>query len=358
MKIKELQEILKKRNIDFALFYNVGRDGGESNMTYFAQYVGIGALVIPSKSKPFLVVPKMEFSRAKEGIIDKVYIWDKEKRLFENIKGLLKKNRIRPKKISIDKNVFSLNAYRELKKHLEGASYLDVAGDCLKLREIKTKKEIEIIKKGCAISDQILKKCMDNFRKFKTESEVRAFLENETKIRGCELAFPTIVASGINAVKPHHITRDVKLKKGFCVIDFGIKYKNYCTDTTRTVYLGKINKKQRDIYNLVLDVQKETINNIKANKKCDKIYNGALKGLKTYGKYFTHGLGHGFGINIHELPNLTDKSKGKVKNNMVFTIEPGIYTDKFGIRIEDDVLIEDNTVKVLTKITKELKVVS
>ena len=93
------------------------------------------------------------------------------------------------------------------------------------------------------------------------------------------------------------------------------------------------------------------------NKKCSKIYYKTRDSFKNYKKYFIHGLGHGFGINIHELPNISEKSKGKVENNLVFTIEPGIYLKNFGIRIEDDILIENNLVKVLTKIPKELFVV-
>ena len=96
---------------------------------------------------------------------------------------------------------------------------------------------------------------------------------------------------------------------------------------------------------------------IKIGKKCSCIYAEVKTNLDKYHKYFTHGLGHGFGIRIHELPNLTEKSKDSIKNNQTFTIEPGIYPKNFGIRIEDDILIENNKVKVLTKTKKELVVI-
>lgn len=357
MKIKEFQKLLKKRKIDLAIFYNSDFEKIDNNMLYFSQYDGIGALVIPAKKKPFLIAPKMEIKKARECLIKRVYAWDKGKRLFENVKQLTKKNKIKSKVIGIDKDNFSLNAYKELKKHFKGIRAIGIEKGCLRLREGKTKDEIKIIKKACGISDGILKKCFGIFKKFKTESDVKAYLEYEAKKKGCSLAFPTIVASGSNSNKAHHHTKDTKLKKGFCVIDFGLRYKNYCTDTTRTVYLGKISEKEKDIYNLLLNVQKQAIKNIKINKSCSKVYDEVKKGLKNYKKYFTHGLGHGFGIKIHELPNLTEKSKDRIKNNTAFTVEPGIYLRNFGIRIEDSVLIENNKAKILTKIAKELKVI-
>jgi len=357
MKIKEFQAVLKKRKVSFALFYNTDFERREHNMIYFSQYSGVGVLVVPVFKKPFLIVPKMEFRKAKEGIVKRVYVLDKEKRFFENVKFFLNKNKIRSKKIAIDKNIFTLNAFKELKRNFTGKKYVDISNECCLLRQTKTKKEIVIIKKACVISDHILAKCFSNFKKFKTESDVRAFLEYETKKRGCDLAFPTIVASGVNAVKPHHETKVSRLKKGFCIIDFGVRYKNYCSDTTRTIFFGKISKKEKEIYNFLLAVQKDLIKNIKTGKNCSAVYNECIKSLKKYAKYFTHGLGHGFGIRIHELPNLTEKSKDKIVSNMVFTIEPGIYLKRFGIRIEDDILIEKNKVKVLTKVPKELKVV-
>jgi len=349
MRIKELQSLLKTKKIDLALFFNTDFNYTNTDLTYFSQYNGVGILAITQKNK-FLIVPRMELKKAREGKV-KVYKWKKDLRLFENVKAILKK---KPKKIAINKNIFSLNAHKEFKKVFKKVKTIDISKDLIQIRKIKTKEEIKIIKQGCKISDKILNKCLKNFKKFKTESDVKAFLEHEAKLHNCTLAFPTIVASGKNAVKPHHETKAQKLNKGFCVIDFGIKYKNYCTDTTRTIYIGKPKKQEIKLYNIVLNTQKNIIKNIKLNKPCKELYLEAKSQLKPYAKYFTHGLGHGFGIYIHELPNLTDKSKDIIQNNMVFTIEPGIYFKNLGIRIEDDILIENSKIITLTKVTKEL----
>jgi len=355
MKINQFKKIFKSKKIDFALFYNIDFDKIEENMLYFSQYSGSGLLIIPSTKSPFMIAPKMEVTRAKKGLIKKVHTWNKEKKLFENTKHLLKKEGIKPKRIGIDENNFSINAFKELKKNFKGSKFIDISKDCLKLRETKTKEEIKIIRKAYQISNNILNSCLKNFKSFKTESDVKAFLEYEAKKQGCELAFPTIVASGKNAVKPHHDTEKSKLKKGFCVIDFGIRFKNYCTDITRTVYLGKPTEKEKEIYNFLLNVQKEAIKSIKISKNCSDLYKETKKRLEGYQKYFTHGLGHGVGIKIHELPNLTEKSKDKVQNNTLFTIEPGIYLKTMGIRIEDSILIYRNKPHIMTNIKKDFK---
>src|SRR3989344_1996616 len=354
MKVKELQAILQKKRVDCALFYCVDFENVEKNIIYFSCYGGMGALVIPKNKKPFLVVPKMEEVKARDSNI-KVVVWDKEKRLFAQIKCILRKQGVKIKKIGIDKTAVALTGYTELKKQFK-AHFVDIFKECSALRTIKTQEEISIIQRGCKISDEIIGACIERFTKFKTETEVKAFLEYEANKRGCGLAFPTIVASGRNAAKPHHVSQNATLQKGFCVIDFGIRYKNYCTDTTRTIYLGKISESERKLYEFVLGVQEKLLREARAGKKCSELYNNAKRMLGKYAPYFTHGLGHGFGIKIHELPNLTDKSKEALREGMVVTIEPGIYLNNQGIIIEDDILIQKDPL-LLTTYPKKLQVI-
>jgi len=352
MKIKELKGILGKNKLDAALFYSIGMTPNP-NMVYFAQYYGAGALIVPKKQSPFLIVPEMEYERAKKSMIKKLYSMDKKK-FFESINSILKKNKIKMKNIGIDKSAFTLLAYKNFKKQFKKARTKDLALDCLKLRQIKTKEEIKTIKKAFDYANKIITAAIKNFKSFKTESKAAAFLEYEAKKLGLETSFPPIIASGKNASMPHHMPKNIKLQKGFCVIDFGIKYKGYCTDITRTIYIGKPTEKERQIYGFLLNIQKNLIDNLKINGNCGKIYENCVKALKNYSKYFTHGLGHGVGAEIHELPNLTLSSKDKIKENMVFTIEPGIYIpNKFGIRIEDTILMETNP-NLLTNVAKDL----
>lgn len=353
MKIKDMQDILKKKNMDFAFFYNLGSMKVNPNIAYFSGYNGLGALVIPKRKSPFLLVPKMEYEKAKKSMVKKAYAIDKKK-VFDSVKIVLKRNGIKWKKVDIDGVNFNLNFYKNFKKEFKGVKTKDISFDCLKLRQIKTEKELQTIKKGFYYADKILNEAIYSFNEFKTESGVSSFLEYEAKKLGFDVSFPPIVASGSNASMPHHEPVNVKLKNGFCVIDFGIKYKGYCTDCTRTIYIGKPSNKEKEVYNFLLNTQKNTINNLKIDDNCGKIYENCVKSLGKYSKYFIHGLGHGVGVEIHELPNLSLGSKGKITENMVFTVEPGIYfPKKFGVRIEDTILMRRKPI-ILTKVPKDL----
>lgn len=356
MKIKELKFILEKKKCDFALLYNSDSIKFNPNMLYFSGYKGVGALVIPRKKIPFLVVPEMELLRAKKPIIKKVYSMEKNK-FFESICKVARKNGLKTKQIAIDKNNFTLNSYKHFKKQFKKTKTRDIATDSLKLREIKTEKEIQFLKKSCSYADKIVQRAIKNFKSFRTESEASAFLEYETKKLGLELSFSPIIASGSNGSMPHHEPSNKKIKKGFCVIDFGVKYKGYCSDITRTICIGNPTKKEKEIYNFLLTIQQNAINQIKNNKRCSGLYDFVVNNLGKYKAFFTHGLGHGVGVEIHELPNLTLNSKDRIKNNMVFTIEPGIYfPKKFGIRIEDTILFKNKPI-ILTKTSKDLLIV-
>ncbi|MBI2660444.1 aminopeptidase P family protein [Candidatus Woesearchaeota archaeon] len=356
MKIKEFRGILEKKGADFAVFYNFDSTKYNANMLYFSGYSGIGALVIPSKKEPFLIAPQMEFQRARKSSIRKVFSMDK-KRFFESIYNIAKKNKLKAKIIALDKSAVTLNAYRHIKEQFKKAKAKDIAYECLKLREIKTSREIQFTRKSCAYADKIIQKLIKNFNKFKTESEAAAFLEYETKKKGLDIAFEPIVASGSNASMPHHKPANEKIKNGFCVIDFGVKYDGYCSDITRTVYVGNPSKKEKEIYNFLLKIQEDSIQLAESNKKCSELYDFVNTRLGKYKKYFTHGLGHGVGVEIHEMPNLTLNSKDRVTDNMVFTIEPGIYIpQKFGIRIEDTVLFSKKPIR-LTKTSKDLLII-
>ena len=352
MRTKEFQDKLKKKKIDFALFFNLDFSKLNPNLFYFSQYADIGALIIARK-KAFLIVPKMEYEKAKNSRIKKVYIWNK-KRLFEAVLEKLKKNKIKTKSLGIDKRTTTLEDYSALKKVFRKSRIVNINKICSELRQVKTKEEIRIIRKCCKITDNILKRCLDNFKKFKKESEATAFLENETNKQGGGVAFKPIVASGKNSSQPHYESKNIKLRKGFCVIDFGIRYKGYCSDITRTIYIGKPSLKEREIYYLLLNIQNAVIKKIKLDEKCSELYIFVKNNLKQYKKYFIHGLGHGIGVEVHERPNLKDKLKDRLKKESIFTIEPGIYfPKKFGIRIEDDVLLTKKA-EVLTKTKKDL----
>jgi Xaa-Pro aminopeptidase len=354
MKIGEFQEALKKKGIDFALFYNLDSTTYDADVAYFSGYKGIGALVIPAGKRPFLAVPEMEYEKAASGL--KTLKWPKGKRLFEFISCVIARNKIKSRAIGINKNVFTLNVYKSLRKYFRKSRSIDIWELCEKTREIKTNREVRMIKKACSLADNIfcsLARGIKN-KKIRTEVDAAAFLEEKARMQGCEMAFKPIVASGKASSIPHYDVSPSRLRKGFCVIDFGIRYKSYNCDMTRTIYIGKPSAKEKEIYYFLLEAQQHLISSIRSGDRCSALYSKMKKMLGKHSKNFIHGLGHGIGIKVHELPNLTEKSKDKVKRNMVFTVEPGLYfSGKFGIRIEDTILMGKRA-RVLTKATKDL----
>ncbi|MBR9700014.1 aminopeptidase P family protein [Candidatus Woesearchaeota archaeon] len=349
-----IKKVLQEKKIDIALFCTFDSDYYDKNQYYLSGYRGMGCLVVPRNKPSFLLVPEMEYERAKQDSKVRVMKWKKGKRLFDFLKEVLRKRRIRVKTLGISRVDMNLAVYRSLKKYIKGR-VKDIALDCVRIRRIKSKEEIKILGKACSLTDKILQKCISRIRTFKTEKEVEQFLHVETIKQGCELAFKPIVASGKGASMPHYEAKNISLRKGFLVIDFGIKYKGYHADMTRTIYLGKPSQQEKKVYSLLLETQKKVIMDIKLGKRCTKSFEETVSLLGTYGKYFTHGLGHGIGLQIHEWPNLLPASKDSFENNMVFTVEPGIYVPgKFGMRIEDSIVMEKGRLRILTKTPKKL----
>ncbi len=214
--------------------------------------------------------------------------------------------------------------------------------------------KLNYIKKACKINDIIFKEIIKNFN-FKTERGLMNYIKKRFRNFKVKQSYNIIIAN--NSMKIHHIPRNKKLERGFLILDFGAKYKNYCSDMTRTLFLGKPNRYERMLYKLVLNCEKKCIKKLKLGiPYCDlDIYARLL--LKDYKPYFTHSLGHGISKKIHDLPRIYAISTSKAKKGEVVTIEPGIYFKKgnkeIGIRIEDTVYI-GNKIQVLTKSTRNL----
>ncbi|MDO8480535.1 MAG: Xaa-Pro peptidase family protein [Nanoarchaeota archaeon] len=340
MKIPELQAILRKKKLSAAVF--VSLEHGDVHMDYFGCYSGGGLLCVPARKKPFIITHELEFERAKTSGL-RVFLWPRKKRLFEFLSTKIRGA------IGMDLPSTSTPIFIAAKKKFK---VKDIHEEVLKIRSAKTKEELRKIKRACVIADEILDSCVNQFKKFKTEKDVATFLELETIGRGCSLAFPVIVASEKNASMPHYEPRNVKLNKGFCVLDFGVKFDGYCSDITRTIYLGKPSPKEIALYKLVQGAQDAAFLEISKTKSCKKIHLAACKALGKENRYFIHSLGHGFGLEVHEYPGLSSLSPHKIEEGMTFTIEPGIYLPKkLGIRIEADyVLLKGEAVR-LTKQT-------
>ncbi|MEA3513993.1 MAG: Xaa-Pro peptidase family protein [Nanoarchaeota archaeon] len=346
MKIKQLQHYMQTKDIDLTIFFT-NETKKDFNVNYFGQAVcEIAYLVIPKKGETILFLSQLEYGSIKAD----VRIEPLDQKLSKKLESGFRKIR----KIGINYDVTSINELKNFRKSFPKSKFTDISKICKQLRETKTEEEIKIIKKACSITDRIMKNCISNFNTFSSEQDVIAFLENNFKKEGCTPSFSPIVASGANAAIPHY-KPEGKLKKGFCIIDMGIIYKGYCSDMTRTIYIGKPSEREIDIYKTVLDAQENAISNLKQGKPIKDIDKEMREIMGSYSKYFFHNPGHGLGVEVHEMPALTKYSKIKLKENNIITIEPGIYIPgKLGIRIEDDIVITKKGAVCLTKSPKDL----
>lgn len=228
---------------------------------------------------------------------------------------------------------------------------------------VKEDYELAYIERACAIADRAFTTLLDSIKEGMSENDVAAMLEYLMRKFGASgTSFESIVGFGENSSVPHHETGSRKLKFGDVVlIDFGCKYGGYCSDCTRTFLFGDDGKHEefKTAYSRVLEAHmlvKEKVTNFTTGKEADAI---ARDCLKKYGldKYFTHSLGHGIGINIHEFPRLSPSSTDTLINGMVFSDEPGVYLEgNYGIRIEDTVTLDEGNVVSLTDTDKKLLV--
>ena len=243
---------------------------------------------------------------------------------------------------------FKINNLQETEKVIE------------KQRMIKDEEEIRKISKACEITDNCFEYLLDYIKVGQTEKEIAFAIEKYFKTHGAEdKAFETIVASGKNCSKPHAVPTDRKIDLGDPItIDFGCKYEGYCSDMTRTIFVGYVPEEIKPIYDLVLKNQIQTEEELKDGENIKLLSRMVENDFKLHGYDLVHALGHGVGLDIHEIPFVHSKNDSTLKEKMVITNEPGIYVPgKFGVRIEDTTLITKNGCINLTKSEKNYIVI-
>lgn len=278
---------------------------------------------------------------------------------YDSIKAVLKKHGI--KKLGIDYDHTTLSEYEEYKKlKVKLFNGTDIIKE---MRSVKSDDEIAYIAKACSITEKALSHIPQILKNGITEKQVKDKIETLMLEYGADgMAFDTIVAFGANSAVPHHETGETPLVMDMPVlIDTGCLFGGYCSDITRTYFYGTPSDRFLSVYNSVLkanEVAEQLICSGTTYKDAFRFANGVLaeSGLD---KYFTHSLGHGLGLEIHEYPTLSPKRDGALTENTVFTVEPGVYFDgEFGIRIEDTVVIKDGKVRRLFSDSKQAVIIS
>ena len=255
--------------------------------------------------------------------------------------------------------VKTLNSYRHFFPHIEIDDSDSLSTSIGRLRMIKDKEEIMCIRKAQEIAEKSLDELMNFIEVGKTEREIALELNRLMFQNGAEdLSFETIVLSGTNTSMPHGVPSDKKIKSGeFLLMDFGAVWNGYHSDMTRTICIGEPDDEMKKVYNIVLEAQLAGLENARAGitgRELDKISRDIIE-KAGYGSNFGHSLGHGVGLEIHEKPNASPSYKTVLEAGSVVTVEPGIYIEgKFGVRIEDFVILTENGCDNLTKYAKNI----
>lgn len=281
-------------------------------------------------------------------------------RLSNEVKAFLEENHIEKIYTETERlSVSLLSQFRKIFSPIKIAPAKKLEAVINNMRSVKVLSEIECIKKAQSIAEDAFDHILTFIRPGVTEKRVALELDFYMLSHGAEaLSFETIVVTGKKTSMPHGVPDDTVVEAGdFVTMDFGAVYKGYHSDMTRTVAVGNASEEQRKIYEIVLSAQKAALELLKKGVSCKDADAAARDVIKNagYGDYFGHGTGHGVGIEIHELPNLSPRSNAILEVGNVVTVEPGIYIpDKFGVRIEDMALITENGFENLTHTPKEL----
>ncbi len=278
--------------------------------------------------------------------------------LHEQINEILKKHNVKNLCVEDSLTVGQLNSFtKNLKVNIDITSQL--TKEISNLRKVKDEEELKAIKVAQEITDETFTYMLSILKAGVKERDFAIELDTKMKKLGAEgNAFSTILVSGKNSSLPHGVPSEKLLEKGdFVTMDFGAKYNGYCTDMTRTIVIGSATDEMKKVYDTVLKAQLKAIEGIKAGvtgKEIDKLARDYIY-QNGYEGFFGHGLGHSYGIDVHESPRFSIVEEEVMVPGILMTVEPGIYLpEKFGVRIEDTVQITQNGCINLTKSKKDL----
>ena len=347
-RIKKLREELDNLSLKGMIITN------PVNIRYLTGLLAEGTLIIGKRENTFITD-----SRYIEDVSNRVTI--EQELAVENMNNL---NSVdyehffeRDSQIGFEEGFVTYADYKDLMQKYK-VDLMETESIIERIRSVKDKDEIENIKKACEITDKAFEYIINNLKFGMTEKQLAYKVERFMLSEGADgLAFDTIIASGEESSRPHSVPNDRVIKQGDIVlIDMGAKYNGYCSDMSRTVFVGECKFEKE--YQFVLEQQQKIISGFKAGANIKPIIDMAYKDYEVEGYDVMHAFGHNLGLEIHENPALRNKDDIYLKKNNVVAVEPGIYEfGKFGIRIEDTYLITNDGVEQLTKSDKSIIIV-
>lgn len=327
---------------------------GQNNIYYLTNFWGTNATVFITKNRRLFLTDSRYTLIAKQSVHGFDIIESKDP--LKDIVKLIEADKLET--IGFDNQV-SFAYYQGLQAIFEGYTLSPQNNFMEELRMIKDDKELATIRKACSISDRAFTDVLDFIKPGQTtELQVANFLDFRMREYGASgTSFESIIASGYRSAMPHGVASEKVIQSGETLtMDFGCYYKHYVSDMTRTIHIGDTTDEEREIYDIVLRSNQALIDAAKAGmtrRDYDKVARDVIVEAG-YGSHFTHGIGHGIGLDIHEIPYFGNSDE-TIEAGMVLTDEPGVYlADKYGVRIEDDIIITENGCELITLAPKEL----
>ena len=329
------------------------------NRRYFTGMKSSAGIVIILHDEAYLIIDFRYIEKAEKTVKNCTVIKQSDN-LSKQLSDIFKEHGVKTVAVeSMDMTVSRLNMMKGSLTEFEFIDNDDLSRTVYDMRTVKFPDEIEKIAKAQRIAEEAFDKILKFIEPGKTEREISLMLDSYMLQGGAEeLSFETIVLTGENTSMPHGVPGNTKIKNGdFVLMDFGAVVDGYHSDMTRTVCVGQPSEKMIKIYNKVLEAQQAAISFVKAGITGEELDNAAREIISSagWGEYFGHALGHGVGMEIHEYPTVSVRSKTALEENMVVTVEPGIYLPcDFGVRIEDFVVVTEKSCVNLTKCPKNM----
>jgi Xaa-Pro aminopeptidase len=333
------------------------------NVRYLCGFTGSAAALLVGARETVLFTDGRYRTQAKEEVEGARVLVARKSPLVAAAELLTTRGKAGQQRVGIEPESITVGVRERLVTAVKGKVRLRAAPPLIeRARMVKDADEIVCIRRAVDLGASLFRTACKRIRPGVTEVEVAAAMEYEARCGGAEgMAFPTILAAGARSAIVHGRASGARIpRRGFVVCDFGVILAGYCSDRTRTVHVGRASTEARELYEAVLEAQQAAIATVRAGVTAAEVDGAARRVLRRrrLARYFTHSTGHGLGLEIHEAPRLAAGQTQKLEPGMVVTIEPGVYVPgKWGVRIEDVVVVTASGCEVLTPTDKELIII-
>jgi len=320
------------------------------------------SLFLLSDKKYFYISPEITYEEIRDKLDNDadIYKWGDHEEFSDIVADAMNKYKLSGKNIGVNNGIAAINLI-DIKEKIN-TNFINGHPTLEMLRVIKDESEIENLRKAAKLADEVMGETIDYTYPGITEKDIKKKIEELFMQKGADgLSFEPIIASGPNSSMPHYCEDSrVIQEKDIIILDLGCKYKGYCSDISRTVFVGGITDEEKKVYEIILQANKAGEETAKQGVKAEDVDKASRDIINSegFGQYFLNRTGHGIGISVHEAPYIRTSNKQILEKGMAFSVEPGIYMqNKFGIRIEDIVVIGTNGPEVLNHFTKEIIII-